>query len=178
MPTTHVVEFSDHQALDPLVVGSKSAPVANLARHGLTVPPGFSIHASAFDEFTRPVSGEITKILESVDADNVSSPFDASDAIGKILAPLSLPDGLAEDVTERINPHSGIFAVRSSATAGDMDNASFAGQQDAYLDGEGAVELIRAVRDCWPSVFEARAIFDREEQGIDHSEVDIAVVVQ
>ena len=68
--------------------------------------------------------------------------------------------------------------MRSSATAEDMDNASFAGQQDAYLDGEGAVELIRAVRDCWPSVFEARAIFDREEQGIDHSEVDIAVVVQ
>ena len=85
MPTTHIVEFSDAQTLDPLVVGSKSASVADLARHGLTVPPGFSIHAGAFDEFTRPVSGEITKILESVDADNVSSPFDASDAIGKIL---------------------------------------------------------------------------------------------
>jgi pyruvate,water dikinase len=59
-----------------------------------------------------------------------------------------------------------------------MDNGSFAGQQDTYLNVEGAVELIGAVRDCWASVFEARALFDREEQGIDHSEVDIAVVVQ
>ena len=177
MPATHIVEFSDPQALDPLVVGSKSASVADLARHGLTVPPGFSIHASAFEEFTLPVSGEITKLLESVDADNVSSSFDASDAIGKILAPLPLPDGLAEDVTERINPHSGIFAVRSSATVEDLEGASFAGMYDSFLDAADAESVLRRVRDVWASYYTGRAISYRRRMGIPHGSGSMAVLV-
>ncbi|MCH7970842.1 MAG: phosphoenolpyruvate synthase, partial [Chloroflexi bacterium] len=151
MPDTHIVEFSDPQAHDPSVVGSKAASLADLIGNGITVPPGFSIHATTFGEFTRPVADKIAKILNSVDAGNVSSSFDASDSINGLLAPLKLPDGLALEIARRINSGSRIFAVRSSATVEDLEGASFAGMYDSFLDATDAESVLRRVRDVWAS---------------------------
>ncbi|MCZ6538510.1 MAG: phosphoenolpyruvate synthase, partial [Chloroflexi bacterium] len=160
MPDTHIVEFSDPRAHDRSVVGSKAASVADLIENGATVPPGFSIHARAFDEFTRPVANEIARILSSVELDNASSAFEASDSIRELMASLDPPGGLAAHVTERINSNSssGTFAVRSSATAEDLEDASFAGMYDTVLDATDAESVLKRIRDVWASYYTGRAI--------------------
>jgi pyruvate,water dikinase len=177
MPTTHIVEFSDPRALDPSVVGSKTASIVDLIRNGVTVPPGFSIHASAFNEFTRPVATKITKILESVTVDDASSSFDASDSINELLVSLNLPDGLAIQVAERIDSNAGTSAVRSSATVEDLEGASFAGMYDSFLDAVDAEFVLRRVRDVWASYYTGRAISYRQRMGIPHESGSMAVLV-
>ena len=177
MPDTHIVEFSDLQAHDPSVVGSKAASLADLIGNGITVPPGFSIHATTFGEFTRPVADKIAKILNSVDAGNVSSSFDASDSINGLLAPLKLPDGLALEIAPRINSSSRMFAVRSSATVEDLEGASFAGMYDSFLDATDAESVLRRVRDVWASYFAGRAISYRQRMEIPHESGQMAVLI-
>ena len=177
MPDRHIVELSDPQALDRAVVGSKAASVADLIAIGAEVPPGFAIHASAFVEFTRPVAGELAKILDSVDIDNVSSSFDAYDSIAELLAPLDLPGGLATEVTRRIDPFSKTFAVRSSATAEDLEDASFAGMYDTFLDATDAESVLRRIRDVWASYYTGRAISYRQRIGIPHESGQMAVLI-
>jgi phosphohistidine swiveling domain-containing protein len=177
MPNSHIIEHDDPRALDPSIVGSKAASVADLIGIGTTVPPGFSIHASAFSEFTRPIADHIAKILKTVDVDNVSSSFEASDSIGRLLATLDLPAGLAANVTMGLNSSSGTFAVRSSATAEDLDDASFAGMYDSFLDATDAESVLVRIRDVWASYYTGRAISYRQRMGIPHNSGQMAVLV-
>ncbi len=179
MPGIYIVELSDPQAFDPAIVGSKAASIARLTGNGVLVPPGFSIEASAFVEFTAPVSGEISKILRSVEVNNPSSSFEASDSIGELMAALTLPEGLAAAVTNRIkdDPNPGPFAVRSSATAEDLEHASFAGMYDSFLDATDAESLLKRVRDVWASYYTGRAISYRQRMEIPHESGSMAVLV-
>lgn len=161
--------------------GGKAANLGEMINAGIPVPDGFVIATSAYRAFMTEhrLDEMMRELLTEVDIQNSADLARTASEIRRRIVSQNLSHDLTSDILRRYTSlDKGPVAVRSSATAEDMDNASFAGQQDTYLNVEGAVELIRAVRDCWASLFAARAIFYREEQGIDHIEVDIAVVVQ
>ena len=123
----YIIEFDSQNSLVSSLVGSKSASIADLIKNGTLVPPGFVIQATAFDEFISSVKTEIAEILAIVDIENASSAFEASDAIGELLESLPTPDGLEDVIAARLEGSQTAYAVRSSATAEDLEDASFAG---------------------------------------------------
>ena len=184
MPTAHttpfIIELDSSQALDPAIVGGKTASVADLIRQGTTVPYGFAIPANAFDEFIEPVKGVVAKLLTAVDPDNPASAFEAADAIATLLNSLPTPIGLADAIATRINGTAittTAFAVRSSATVEDLEAASFAGMYDTFLDATNAEKLVRRIRDVWSSYYTGRAISYRQRQGIQHETGSMGVLV-
>ncbi|HEX7666027.1 MAG TPA: PEP/pyruvate-binding domain-containing protein, partial [Polyangiaceae bacterium] len=150
------------------LVGGKGANLAALARiDGVRVPPGFCITTDAFaqvvsDELLAPlVDRESAVIRAAIEAAPI--PAEITDAIAKAV------HAIGDDVP---------CAVRSSATAEDLPNASFAGQQDTYLNVTGAEAILAHVRKCWASLFTDRAVVYRSRNRISHREVKMAVVVQ
>ena len=172
-----VVEINTDESLDPSVVGSKAAAVAELFRHKIKVPSCFTIKTSVFDDFIRPVTGEITTILKKVETDSVSSAFEAAESISEILASQELPVGLTESVKSRLISTKNTLAVRSSATTEDLKDASFAGIYDSFLDATTLESVLRRIRDVWDSYYAGRAISYRQQKGIAHQSGSMAVLV-
>lgn len=115
-----------------------------------------------------------------IDPDDSSALADAEQTAEDLILETELPDDIAEEILEAYDDMEGgeaFVAVRSSATAEDLPDASFAGQQETFLNITQE-ELLDRVKQCWASLFTKRAIYYREEQGFDHDRVDIAVVVQ
>ena len=157
-----VVELKTLDAQSLPRVGGKAANLGELIAAGFPVPPGFAVTTAAYER--------------AATALDLSDPERARDA----LASASLPAGLVKAVR---SAYTGLgadapVAVRSSATAEDLPWASFAGQQDTYLNVVGADAVLDAVRRCWASLWTDRAVSYRDTQGIDHNAVQIAVVVQ
>jgi pyruvate,water dikinase len=166
---------------DVVWAGGKAANLGEMINAGIPVPDGYVVATSAYRAFMEEhgLDEMVNELLSSVDINNSAELANKASDIRNLITSKNLSHDLTSSILRMYTSlEKGFVAVRSSATAEDMDNASFAGQQDTYLNIEGAVELIRAVRDCWASLFAARAIFYREEQGIEHADVDIAVVVQ
>ncbi|MGP4097017.1 PEP/pyruvate-binding domain-containing protein [Nonomuraea sp. KM90] len=158
----------DDAAADLATAGGKGASLARLTRAGLPVPGGFHVTTEAYRAF---VAGFREEILRAAAADPGAIPalFAAHDMPGEIAAEiLRAYEGLGDDVP---------VAVRSSATAEDLPGMSFAGQQDTYLNIRGDA-LLDAVRRCWASLWNARAIAYRDQNGVPHEDVALAVVVQ
>lgn len=164
------------------LAGGKGANLGELNRiTGLRVPPGFCITTLAYRNF---VSGstEFDKLLyalESVNNDLGQLNIRAGE-IRTHLLNLPVPEKVAEDILEAWQ-QSGInnaYAVRSSATAEDLPGASFAGQQDTFLNVRGREPIMDAVRKCWASLFTDRAVVYRQQNGFSHRKVELAVVVQ
>ncbi len=172
-----IVELDTAQALEPTIVGSKAASVADLIEKGATVPSGFAIPASVFTEFISPIKSDISEILENVDIEIVSSAFSAADSIAELMKAAATPTGLAEAINERVSTASTGLAVRSSATAEDLEGASFAGMYDTFLDATDAVSVLQRARDVWTSYYTGRAISYRQRQGIAHEAGSMAVLV-
>ena len=131
---------------------------------GIPVSDGFVVATSAYRAFLieHGLDEMAREAFTGVDIQNSVELASAASDIRQRFVSKNISPDLASDILQKhTSLEKGLVAVRSSATAEDMDNASFAGQQDTYLNAEGAVELIRAVRDCWASVFEARAIRSR-----------------
>lgn len=181
MPNTQnsdfIVELDSAQALKSSIVGSKAASVADLIKKGATVPSGFAIPASVFSEFIDPVQDEITGILANVDIEVVSSAFTAADSIAEILRSAESPAGLSAAINARVKQTKTGLAVRSSATAEDLEGASFAGMYDTFLDATDASSVLNRVRDVWASYYTGRAISYRQRQGIPHEAGSMAVLV-
>lgn len=181
MPTTQnaplIVELDTPSALDPAIVGSKAASVADLLKSGATVPAGFSIPANVFTDFTSPLKDDIANALSNVDIENVPSAFKASNAIFELLKSAQTPTNLLKTIADRISGETGVLAVRSSATAEDLKGASFAGMYDTFLDATDARSVLNRVRDVWASYYTGRAISYRERQGIPHEAGSMAVLV-
>ena len=181
MPTSQqgplIIELNTPAALDSAIVGSKAASIADLVKKGATVPAGFSIPASVFIDFVSPLKNDIATALAKVDIENVPSAFEASNEIFELLKYTPTPTGLLEAITERISDESRALAVRSSATAEDLEGASFAGIYDSFLDATDAKSLLKRVRDVWASYYTGRAISYRERQGIPHEAGSMAVLV-
>ncbi len=169
---------------DVPVVGGKAANLGELARDHVPVPDAFTITSQAYFDFLEKagIRSKIKKILVKIDADNTRLLNEISELIKDLIEKSAVSDDLSREISENykklIHDSEGLVAVRSSATAEDLPQASFAGQQATFLNVTGERELLSAVRKCWASLYEARAIFYREEKKFDHFKVGIAVVVQ
>lgn len=161
--------------------GGKGMNLARLTRAGFDVPRGFIISTDAYREFVSAnrwlpeiLSGASGLAAEDASAlDRVSAQIRAAFSAGKL--PDELEAGIRAAYADFANQP---VAVRSSATAEDLPDLSFAGQQDTYLNVVGAEQLLNAVVNCWSSLWTARAIGYRIRNGIDHSEAALAVIVQ
>lgn len=165
-------------------VGGKAIGLGSLLREGLQVPPGFVVTTNAYDEAIA-VSGlreEIAAILDG--ADTLESQHDASERIHRLFAATELAGPVATEVRAAYRRLCGPtaldvpVAVRSSATAEDRADASFAGQQETYLWIRGAAEVDRHILRCWASLFTPQAIAYRAHLGVPLEGLAIAVVVQ
>lgn len=156
------------RATDIPLVGGKGANLGELIAAGLPVPGGFCVTAEAYRSAMTPIREEIAGLLEAGNHDRLR----------ELVAAAPLPDGLAERIRDAAGNLDGPVAVRSSATAEDLPDASFAGQQETYLGVTGGDAVVEAVRRCWASLWSDRAIAYRDEQGFAHDDVALAVVVQ
>lgn len=165
------------------VVGGKGAHLGALSRiDGIRVPAGFCVTTDAF----RRVMAEAPSIDGRLDQLSRLHPDDreairtTSAEIRATIEGIAIPDDLAAAITRaqaQLGEHAA-YAVRSSATAEDLPTASFAGQQDTYLNVVGPAAVLQHVSRCWASLFTERAVTYRQRSGIDHATVRMAVVVQ
>lgn len=176
-----VVWFSEVGKEDLALVGGKGANLGELTRAGIPVPPGFVVTADTYFEFIRAngLEQRIEAELDGLDVHNSKALSERAANIRRLLMEAKIPEEAAVQIREAyIRLGEGAVAVRSSATAEDLPEASFAGQQSTFLNVSGADNVVRAVQACWASLFEARAIFYREDGGYRHLDVGLAVPVQ
>lgn len=164
-------------------VGGKGASLARLIAAGLPVPGGFHLTTAAYRRFVEVnhLQIEIQQILDSIDPERPSTLESASNRIRDQFLAAEIPSEIADALVQAYTDLPGenpAMAVRSSATAEDLPEASFAGQQDTYLNVRGAQEVLAAARKCWASLWTARAIGYRARQAISSDQVALAVVVQ
>lgn len=165
--------------------GGKGANLGEMTQAKFPVPNGFAVTVASYELFLEHnnISQKINDILKNVNANNSDELQNASEKIQKIVSGSEVPETVKKDVLKAYWKLSGPFkkslvAVRSSATAEDLPGMSFAGQQATYLNVKGDNSLLVAVRDCWASLFTARAIFYRTQNKIKHEKVKISVIVQ
>ncbi len=176
-----IVLFSEVGKDDVNTVGGKGANLGEMTRAGIPVPPGFIVTASAYFDFLAgsTVRDKIASWLKPLDPGNSKQLQQVASVIKKLILDIPMPPELAEKIEKADNDMGGgLVAVRSSATAEDLPEASFAGQHRTFLNVQGGKQVVAAVQGCWASLFEPRAIFYRHHQGFDHFKVGIAVPVQ
>lgn len=180
----NILWFSEIRKEDIPAVGGKGANLGELTSFGIPVPPGFVVSSKAYFDFLKfgSLEKKIKHELSGLSVKDSDKLMEASQKIKTAILGSAIPDELQNEIKEAYHRLSGthdvLVAVRSSATAEDLPNASFAGQQETYLNVKGVEELIESVRKCWASLFEARAIFYRADMGFDHFKVGLAAVVQ
>lgn len=179
--------FNQINKNDIPLVGGKGANLGELTQKGLDVPPGFCVTAGAYSYFIdyAKLNQKIKEIVSIIDVEDSIQLQKASFEVQKLINSAEVPIDLIDEIRyayKELNKNIGIenseVAVRSSATAEDLPEASFAGQQDTYLHISGEEELLNHIRRCWASLWTARAIYYRENQGFDHFEVSLSVVIQ
>lgn len=179
--TQAVVWFADVGKDDLGLVGGKGANLGELTKARIPVPPGYIVTADTYFSFLNASGLEplITKDLFNLDVNNSRDLGERAARIRKRIMDAPMPPAIASQIAAAYRElGEGPVAVRSSATAEDLPDASFAGQQSTFLNVVGAENVVRAVQACWASLFEARAIFYREDAGYDHVKVGLAVPVQ
>ncbi|RIB35181.1 MAG: phosphoenolpyruvate synthase [Candidatus Nanoclepta minutus] len=169
------------------IVGGKGANLGEMVKFGIPVPPGFVLTANSYWRFVdhNNLRDKIAEILSRTNLNDPVSLLKASEEIQNLFINGQIPDDLKNVIIENYKNLSKIFgeeetyvAVRSSATAEDLPNASFAGQQATFLNVKGIEELLEAVKKCWASLWTARAMNYRTQMGFDHMKVALAVVIQ
>ena len=168
---------------DIISVGGKGASLGEMASLGLPVPRAFVVTAQAFRRFLveADLEEKIFSSFERLDVEDNEALEKAADHAKQLVMKAKIPAILKEDIKKAYKKMSAedlIVAVRSSATAEDLPDASFAGQQETYLNIKGVANLLESVQMCWASLYGARAIYYRAKQGFDDHTVNIAVVVQ
>jgi phosphoenolpyruvate synthase/pyruvate phosphate dikinase len=162
------------------LVGGKGAHLGELSRiEGVIVPAGFCLTTEAFRRVVAeaPPIGVQLERLSHVDPDDREAVRALSAEIRLTIEGIAMPGDLAAAVTEAL-AQDAAYAVRSSATAEDTPTASFAGQQDTYLNVRGPAAIVEHIGRCWASLFTERAVIYRLRNGFDHRNVQMAVVVQ
>ena len=166
---------------DAYLAGGKGANLGELTRAGVRVPPGFVIRCDAYFRFIdgAGLRSRIDRLLAGLDPNDRAKLDPVAREVKQLIAGAPTPAWLVSPIaTAYEKMGAGAVAVRSSATAEDLAEASFAGQQSTYLNVDGAAEVVRAVQNCWASLFEPQAIFYRARVGFDQSNVGMGVVVQ
>jgi len=179
------VFFKEIDKGDIALVGGKGANLGEMANAGFPVPNGFAITVEAYDLFLEEnnLLSEVTRILKTIDHNDPAQLEGAARKIQNLIVKGKIPQAVISEVAKSYSRLSGVFkkalvAVRSSATAEDLPKASFAGQQATFLNIKGEANLLNSVRECWASLFTARAIFYRVENKVPHEKVKISVIVQ
>jgi len=182
--TAHTLKFSEIRKSDIAYVGGKGANLGEMFSAGIPVPNGFVVTAKAYFDFldSTSIRQKILTELSGLDIEDSKALMKASKNVKTAILAAKMPESLKKEVRKAYQKlcgvHDDLVAVRSSATAEDLPEASFAGQQETYLNIIGTENVIKNVQKCWASLFEARAIFYRTENGFDHLKVGIAVPVQ
>ncbi|MFP3984897.1 MAG: phosphoenolpyruvate synthase [Candidatus Bathyarchaeia archaeon] len=184
-----VIWFEELTKDDIPLVGGKNANLGEMMGAGLPVPPGFAITAKSYGKFIAE-AGIAQKIYQTIE-ETVTDPDDpkqyeqASKKTRKIIESVQMPKEIEQAIRdaykklcEKMQSENVFVAVRSSATAEDLPDASFAGQQETFLNVKGADELVEKTVNCWSSLFTPRAVFYRTKKGFKHEEVLISVGVQ
>ncbi|MGQ4833325.1 MAG: phosphoenolpyruvate synthase [Candidatus Asgardarchaeia archaeon] len=182
-----VLWFEELDKNDIPLVGGKNANLGELmSKAKVPVPPGFAVTAYAYRRFIEDtgIRDEILRIVKNTDVNNTEELENASKQIRKLIETTPMPDYIKneiinayEELCKREGADEVLVATRSSATAEDLPGASFAGQQETYLN-VGRADLLEKIQKCWGSLFTPRAIFYREEKGFEHDKVLISVAVQ
>jgi pyruvate,water dikinase len=181
---TYTAWFDEIGKQDIALVGGKGANLGELSRAGLPVPPGYVVTTRAYDAFVEVsgIKGEVVALASVPRAEDPAGFEEVAEGIRALFSGGRVPEEIADDIRsayQELGEDGEIaVAVRSSATAEDLAGASFAGQQETYLNVRGAEALLEAVENCWASLWTARAMAYRTRQGIDPATVSLAVVVQ
>jgi len=185
--------FEELSKEDVPLVGGKGANLGEMTNAGIPVPPGFCVTAEAYKYFVENVRVEDGRtlqewIMDIISKTNVDDSKQLQENTAKIrekIISMEMPEEIAKEIeqaykelSQRFGKDEVYVAVRSSATAEDLPEASFAGQQETYLDVLGADDVKDKVKRCWASLWTARATFYRAKQGFDHSKVYLSAVVQ
>lgn len=189
MDSNRCVPFAELSRHDVSVAGGKGANLGDMVQAGLPIPPGFVIVAPAYREIVEcsGLGGEIFGILDHLDYHNCEQLSAVEQQIREMFVDCLIPEALEASILESYRAmrdtdgpgvHQPPVAVRSSATAEDLASASFAGQQDTFLNVVGETALLNAVRRCCSSLFTSQAIFYRHQHGFRDANVAMAVVVQ
>ncbi|MFD0783683.1 rifamycin-inactivating phosphotransferase [Micromonospora azadirachtae] len=183
MSEQYVLDLQEVDETQIGTVGGKAAHLGELSRiEGVRVPAGFCVTTAAFQRImaAAPSIGDRLDQLSRLDSDDREAIRTLSAEIRRTVEGIAIPDDLAAAITRALARlgEQAAYAVRSSATAEDLPTASFAGQQDSYLNVVGPAAVLRHVSRCWGSLFTERAVTYRLRNGIDHRNVDMAVVVQ
>lgn len=186
MPTLpNILNFSEIDKHDTNLVGGKGANLGEMTKAGFPVPNGFSITIQAYDDFLKE-NGLLQKIYDILKVTDVNDPAQLDSTarkIQKMVITGKIPNALGHEIISSYKKLSGRFkhslvAVRTSATAEDMPDTSFAGMGTTLLNVKGEANVLNAVRECWASLFTARSIYYRVANKIPHESVKISVVVQ
>ncbi len=207
MTKKHIVWFEEVGKEDVGLVGGKGANLGEMTSANLPIPYGFVVTSHAYFRFIKEagIQEKIKQLLSIVNYDHPTEIEQASEHIQDLIVKSPTPIKLAEEIVDyyemlnekeekymkkktsafqsTLHKIKGLYsqplvAVRSSATAEDLPDASFAGQQETYLNVKGEAHLLKKVKECWASLFTARAIYYRHEKGFDHFKVGLAAVVQ
>jgi len=185
-----ILWFKDLTIKDVPLVGGKNAAlgemISNLVPMGINVPDGFAVTSYAYNYFIEKagLKEKISKILKDLDTGNVRSLGQKGKAIRELILKAEIPADLSKEISDAYRTmekqyRNGVdTAVRSSATAEDLPGASFAGQQETYLNVSGIPEILLAVRKCFASLFTNRAISYRQDKGFSHFDVSLSVGIQ
>jgi pyruvate,water dikinase len=200
-----IVWFEEVNKEDVSIVGGKGANLGEMTNAGFPIPYGFVVTAKAFFYFieSNKLNGQIYPLLKNINYNRPEELQQVSDLIQNKIYHSPIPDDLEKAIIhyyEHIIDHenkllkksqianvirkfSSLFnhpyvAIRSSATAEDLPSASFAGQQETFLNVRGEINLLKKVKECWASLFTPRSIYYRHQQGFNHEKVGLAIVVQ
>ncbi len=173
--------FRDISRTDIETVGGKGANLGELTTAGIPVPPGFVLTTDAYRRAIAEagIAGELASLAGSVDPKDPAGTDQTAARIAELFSDVTIPEGIRSDLLAAWSALGRPpVAVRSSATTEDLADASFAGQQETYLYVRGEKAVLDAVRDCWTSLFTARALTYRAERGIGAEDLALPVVIQ
>ncbi|HEV2579697.1 MAG TPA: PEP/pyruvate-binding domain-containing protein, partial [Ktedonobacteraceae bacterium] len=166
---------------DIALVGGKAANLGVLLQKEMPVPPGYVLLTTAYQKFliANCIQAEIERLVASVNASKPTTVEQASIGIRDLFEQGNIPEEVSQAIrTAYEQVGSSSVVIRSSATAEDLSSSSFAGQKESYLNVVGAEQVLAAVKRCWSSLWTARAIAYRAQQGIPADGVSMAVIVQ
>ncbi len=192
--------FSELNKDSGAVAGGKGSNLAEIYNAKVNVPPGFVITAQAYDYFIKSagLKEKIDSIIAGIEYENTKDLEDKSEEIREMIVKAKLPKEMEDEILESyelldtnnvknvkgtileiLKTSEPIFvAVRSSATTEDLADASFAGQQETFLNVKGNAELLLSIKKCFASLFTARAVYYRHKKGFEHVKASLAVVIQ
>ncbi|MEO7019595.1 MAG: phosphoenolpyruvate synthase [Ktedonobacteraceae bacterium] len=181
--SSYTLGFQDIDKTKRMVVGGKGANLGELSKiEGIHVPDGFCISTEAFQRILGETSSmnallDQLSLLKVEDRDKIS---ERSGEIRRVIEGIAIPQDITEEIAHLLSRlgEKNAYAVRSSATAEDSPTASFAGQQDTYLNSIGKEAILKHISKCWASLFTERAVTYRIQNGFDHRKVHLSVVVQ